>query len=241
LTAEKDGPKLPAYFMAGTGISAGNQKERWIRFQGLVNDKNGPALMRLVDQFYAQCVEHIHLMISSVGGIVYYGANAFSHLRRVPIKISCYNAQTVQSIGVTLFCAGDERYCVPEATFMIHPVAQQVQGQLNAKQFQDLADSCNNQTRSIAQIISTTTGQTVEQVFGDMNQTRYFNAEESLSYGLVTGVVTNFFPAGTPYTVVEEDGTVRECVPKSSSDVSDLLLELGLPTGPILPIMSSQK
>ncbi len=93
---------------------------------------------------------------------------------------------------------------------MIHPICQRVQPDqmLNAKQFQDLADGCNIQTHSIAVIIASATGQKVEQVFADMNQTRFFNAEQSLSYGLVTKVVTNFFPAGTTYTVVDEDGTV---------------------------------
>src|SRR5260221_13618977 len=97
--------------------------------------------------------------------------------------------------------------CVPEATFMIHPICQPVQPDqmLNAKQFQDLADGCNIQTHSIAVIIASATGQKVEQVFADVNQTRFFNAEQSLSYGLVTKIVTNFFPAGTTYTVVDED------------------------------------
>ena len=39
--------------------------------------------------------------------------------------------------------------------------------------------------------------------------------------------ITNFFPAGTAHSVVDEDGTVRECMPRFSSDISDLLSELG--------------
>jgi ClpP protease-like protein len=49
-------------------------------------------------------------------------ANLFSQIQRMPLEVSTYNISTVQSIAITLFCAGRRRYCVPEATFMIHPV-----------------------------------------------------------------------------------------------------------------------
>jgi ATP-dependent Clp protease protease subunit len=169
--------------------------------------------MQVTDECFSTGIDHIHLIISSPGGNVYYGSVLFSHLERLPLKISTYNASMVHSIAVTLFCAGDERHCVPEATFMIHPIGIPVgkDQTLNAKQFQDLADCCSAQTRTLARIIANATGQSMDQVYEDINQTKWFNAEQSQSYGLVQTVKPDLFPAGVGYTAIYEDGTVRLC------------------------------
>jgi ATP-dependent Clp protease, protease subunit len=197
--------------------------DKWIRFSGAINDKTCHALMQVTDECFGMGVDHIHLMISSLGGNVYHGSVLFSHLERLPVKISTYNTAFVHSIGVTLFCAGDERYCVPEATFMIHPIQMSVaQNQmLNAQQFLDLADSCTAQTRSIASIIANATGQSVDQVYEDMNRTTWFNAQQSQSYGLVKTVTTDLLPAGIGYTAIYEDGTIRIC-PTQSPNLADM-------------------
>src|ERR1700678_1249132 len=111
--------------MTSLNTTAGNQEERWIRFQGLVNQKSGPALMRLADHFYGLGVKRIHLLINSLGGDVFAGPAAFNHFRMLGLEVLTYNVATVQSIAVPLFCAGTKRYCVPNATFMIHPVQWQ--------------------------------------------------------------------------------------------------------------------
>jgi len=225
--------------MVGTEASNGSN-ERWIRFQGNVYDKTGNALTQVIDECLGSGVRHIHLMISSTGGNVFYGSNLFSHLRRLPIKISTYNISTVQSIGVTLFCAGDERYCVPEANFMIHPVLlQPVQNQFfNAQQFRELSDVCTAQTRSIANIIATSTGQPLDQVYEDMNRTTWLNAQQSQSYGLVNTVVADLLPLDTELTAIYEDGSVRTYTPSGSriQKLPDLAaLGLNLPATPGVP------
>jgi ATP-dependent Clp protease protease subunit len=203
--------------MVGTKASDG-LNERWIRFQGNVYDKTANALTQVVDDCLGSGVDHIHLMISSGGGVVFYGSNLFSQLKRLPIKISTYNISTVESIAVPLFCAGDERYCVPEAKFMIHPVAlQPVQNQFfNARQFLELSDMCTTQTRSIANIIATSTGQPLDQVYEDMHRPTWFNAQQSQAYGLLNNVVTDLLPPDTDLTAIYEDGTVRTHTPSTS-------------------------
>jgi hypothetical protein len=57
------------------------------------------------------------------------------------------------------------------------------------------------------------------------------------SYGLVHKVVTNLFPAGTGYTVIEEDGTVQTFSPepKLSPEIANLFAGLSLSSAPIKP------
>jgi hypothetical protein len=71
--------------------------------------------------------------------------------------------------------------------------------------------------------------------------TKWFNAEQSQEYGLVHKVVTNLFPAGTGYTVVEEDGTVRDVArtpqqPRMTPEIETLLAGKMFPgKGPMKP------
>ena len=149
--------------------------------------------MRLADQARANGAKKLHLMLSTIGGDVFWGVHVSRYLSQIGLRVSTYNLSAVQSIGVTLFCAGSERYCSPEATFAIHPVTRNVPAQVafSAKQFREAADACDADGKSIATIISIATGQTVETVFKDMEGTRFFNAEDSLDYGLVTKVIPN--------------------------------------------------
>jgi ATP-dependent Clp protease protease subunit len=218
--------------MVGLDVANG-LKERWIRFQGNVYDKTANALTQIVDGCLGSGIDRIHLMISSNGGLVYYGSNLYSQLKRLPIKISTYNISTVESVAVPLFCAGDERYCVPEANFMIHPVLlQPVPNQFfNALQFQELSNMCTIQTRSIANIIATSTGQPLDQVYEDMMGTTRLNAQQSQSYGLVNNVVTELLPPDTELTAIYEDGSVQKFPPSAAARIQklpDLMATLNL-------------
>jgi ATP-dependent Clp protease, protease subunit len=224
--------------MAGTAASNG-ATERWIRFQGEINPKSGQALTNVVDDCLGAGVGRIHLMISSGGGWVFNGLNLYSQLRRAPIKITTYNIATVESIAVPLFCAGDERYCVPEARFMIHQVAvQPVQNQfLNAQQLLNLSQMCTTQTRSIANIIADTTGKELDEVYEDMERDTRLDAQQSISYGLVNTVVTELLSPDTDWTVVSEDGSVQNYSPTASrvQKIPGLAALMNFPMAPGVP------
>jgi ATP-dependent Clp protease protease subunit len=228
--------------MSGSNIAAGNQEERWIRFQGGVTIKSASALMRVLDECYRANAK-VHLMITSLGGDIFQGQMIFSQLLQLPLKIATYNLATVQSVAVPLFCAGSERYCLPEATFMIHAVNLQMNQPftLTIQQLRENADRCESSTKAIATMIASTTGQNEATVLADMNQTKYFNAAQSISYGLVHKVVTNLFPAGTGYTVIEEDGSVQTFSPepKLPPDIANLLSGIKLSSS--VPLMSPPK
>jgi ATP-dependent Clp protease, protease subunit len=234
--------------MGGTATSNA-ATERWIRFQGEINPKSGQALTQVVDDCLGAGVGRIHLMISSGGGWVFHGLNLYSQLRRAPIKITTYNIATVESIAMPLFCAGNERYCVPEARFMIHPVATQLAPNqfFNAEQFQNLSQMCTTQTRRIANIIADTTGKELDEVYEDMGRTTWLNAQQSQSYGLVNSVVTDLLPPDTDLTAISEDGSVRTYSPSTARIQKlppGLLASLGLnspgtPGAPSAPVSSN--
>jgi hypothetical protein len=67
-----------------------------------------------------------------------------------------------------------------------------------------------------------------------MNQTKWFNAEQSESYGLVNRVTSDLLPAGVGYTAIYEDGSVLSypaSVPgKLPPNLADLLGGMKFPT-----------
>lgn len=145
------------------------------------------------------------------------------------MNVSTYNLTTVQSIAVILYCAGRNRFCNSNGTFMMHPVALPIAaGQYNAKHFQDQADTCNRNTHAISQIVANVSHKNEPDVFEDMNRTIWLNAQEAVQYGLVT-TVSDLSMTGRQYVIVEEDGSVRN--PDQTAS-----LPLPLPNIPSLPI-----
>ena len=123
----------------------------------------------------------------------------------------------------------------------IHPVLWQSPPNqvFTAERLREVATYCDVGTWSIAKIIAATTSKEVNTVHADMSQTTYFNAEQSKAYGVVNTIVTELFPAGSSFAVIEEDGTVRDCsvsAPDSqSTSISDLLAGLKLTSAPAIP------
>jgi ATP-dependent protease ClpP protease subunit len=219
--------------MASSITATGNQKERWIHFRGMVNDKSATALMRLVDGFHHEGVSDLHLVISSVGGNLFYGVQAYAHLAHSGMNVSTYNLTTVQSIGVILYCAGGNRFCNSNGTFMMHPVALPVaEGQYNAKQYQDFADTCNANTHAISQIVANASRKNEPDVFADMNRTIWLNAQEGIQYGLVT-TVSDVSMTGRQYVIVQEDGSVHN--PASTATRPSPVPLPGVPSIPSIP------
>jgi hypothetical protein len=79
--------------------------------------------MRTADQKLAAGTSAFTLLISTSGGSVYHGLTAYNYLRGIPAAVTTHNFGSVDSIGVALYCAGQQRLCVPQARFLMHPVS----------------------------------------------------------------------------------------------------------------------
>jgi ATP-dependent Clp protease, protease subunit len=62
----------------------------------------------------------IMLCITSPGGAPDQAFYAYELLRNLPIDLSTFAMGPVQSAAVTIFLAGQKRYAVPEASFLLH-------------------------------------------------------------------------------------------------------------------------
>ena len=185
-----------------------DMKEAYIRFMAPLIPQTADQLFRIIDQKMKQGVERLHLLLSSPGGSVFHGLSLYNFLKGAPFDVYTYNFGSVDSIGVVMFCAGDRRFCVPHARFLIHGVSINFSGNhsLDEKGLEEKLNGLRIDYHNIAKVIADTSARTAEQVEADMNNRTTLNPEEAKAYGLVHEIHSELFPAGADISVVGETG-----------------------------------
>jgi len=67
--------------------------------------------------------ERVGLTVSAPGGQVASGIALHRQLLLLPLELTTYNTGEVASMGNLVFLTGERRLAVPEATFLVHPIA----------------------------------------------------------------------------------------------------------------------
>ena len=181
-------------------------KEAYIRFMAPVLPQTTDALFRIVDKKMREKVERLHLMISSPGGMVFQGLSLYNFLKGAPVEVYTYNFGSVDSIGVVIFCAGDRRFSVPHARFLIHGVQLNFHGDqsLDEKGLEEKIKGLKLDYHNIARVIADTTQKPAHKVEEDMNNRTTLTPQEARDYGLVHEIKSALFPADADFSVVGE-------------------------------------
>lgn len=131
----------------------------------------------------------IHLYINSPGGSVTSGLAIYDTMQYISCDVNTYCIGQAASMGAVLLCGGakGKRYSLPNSNIMIHQVLGGAQGQasdveIRVKHMLELKSRLNN-------IISSHTGQAVEQVEQDCDRDNFMTAQEAKDYGIVDQVV----------------------------------------------------
>ena len=131
----------------------------------------------------------ISMYINSPGGQIYAGLAIYDTMRMIPNKISTVAVGVTASFGTVLLAAGTkgQRYALPHATIHMHQPLGGAQGQatdieIQAREILRLKERLNN-------ILSESTGQTIEVIEKDTERDLYMTAEQAVEYGLVDKVL----------------------------------------------------
>jgi hypothetical protein len=145
-------------------------------------------------------------MISSPGGSVFHGLSVYNFLKGAPIEVYTYNFGSVDSFGVVIICAGDRRFSVPHARFIIHGVPANFAGNqsLDEKGLEERLKGLQIDYRNIARVIADTTQKPADKVQDDMNNRTTLNPQEAKDYGLVHEIKSELFPIDADLSVVNE-------------------------------------
>jgi ATP-dependent Clp protease protease subunit len=69
-----------------------------------------------------QGTKELQILFSSIGGAVDEGLALYNFLRALPLKLTMHAIGRVDSMGLPVFLAGEQRFCSPETTFLFHDV-----------------------------------------------------------------------------------------------------------------------
>jgi len=137
------------------------------------------------NQNYAE----VHLLMSTPGGSVMHGINAYNVLRGMPFKLVTHNVGNIDSIGNAIYLAGEDRYACEHSTFMFHGVAFSGDGTtFNAQLTKEKLDSLRADENRIGGIITDRTKLSSKQVKSFHKAGRTMTAEEAHAVGIVHDV-----------------------------------------------------
>ena len=94
----------------------------YVSFSAEVSQQTTEALLAVCADLVNKKMDVVYLLLSTPGGEVHNGMTIYNVLRAMPFKLITHNVGAVNSIGNVIFLAGEERYTVPNATFMFHGV-----------------------------------------------------------------------------------------------------------------------
>ena len=170
-------------------IDAALLEERKVFLWGQVDDDSAKHVVERL--MYLDSLNHkeIQLIINSPGGYVTSGFTIHDTMKSVKSPISTICTGFAASMGSILLSAGEKgrRFVYPYARVMIHQPSGGARGQ---------AANIEIQAREIiktkelgAKILSENCGQPYEKVMKDFDRDFWMDAEESVAYGIVDGIL----------------------------------------------------
>jgi len=172
--------------------------EIYLKFYAQVNQNTAIQLQKIVEQGLLQGLQTLHLLISTPGGSVFDGISLYNFLKGLPITVNTYNFGSVDSIGVVVFCSGSNRYSVPNARFLLHPVSMQIVGNqvFDEPLLEERLNVMKADQTNIARVISFTINKPVDSVLKLIHNRTTFDPETALKNGLITEIKSGLVPAG---------------------------------------------
>ncbi|WP_339703083.1 ATP-dependent Clp protease proteolytic subunit [uncultured Marixanthomonas sp.] len=163
--------------------------ERKVFLWGQVDDKSARHVVDRLLYLDSISNEEIKFYINSPGGYVTSGFSMYDTIKQIKSPVSTICTGLAASMGSILLSAGEKgkRYIQPNARVMIHQPSGGTRGP--ASDIEITAQEILKTKELSAQILADNCGQKVEKVMKDFNRDHWMDAEESVSYGIVDGVL----------------------------------------------------
>lgn len=165
-------------------------EQRKIFLWGQVDDESAKHVIdRLLFLEAIEPGKEITLIINSPGGYVTSGMAVYDVIKSMSSPVSTVCMGFAASMGSLLLSVGakGKRYIYPHAKVMIHQPSGGAQGQSSDIQIQAL--EIIKTKKLSAEILAKNCGQTVEKIMHDFDRDYWMDAQESLAYGIVDGIL----------------------------------------------------
>ena len=163
--------------------------DRTIFLWGQVDDRSA---RHVVDRLmYLDSINHdeIKLYINSPGGYVTSGFSMYDTIKSIKSPVSTICTGLAASMGSILLSVGEKgrRFIQPNAKVMIHQPSGGARGQ--ASDIEITAQEILKTKEVSARILAENCGKDFETVMRDFQRDHWMDAEESVKYGIVDGIM----------------------------------------------------
>ena len=165
-------------------------EDRSVFLWGQVDDKSAK---HVIDRLmYLDMInnEEIKLYINSPGGYVTSGFAMYDTIKALKSPVSTICTGLAASMGSILLSVGEKgrRFIQPHAKVMIHQPSGGARGQASNIEIQ--ATEILKTKELSAQILADNCGQEFDKVLKDFNRDYWMDAQESVDYGIVDGILS---------------------------------------------------
>ncbi len=164
-------------------------EERKIFLWGMVNDESAKHVIDRLLYLDLQNTKEIQLIINSPGGYVTSGFAIYDTIKQIKSPVSTVCSGLAASMGSILLSVGEKgrRFIQPHAKVMIHQPSGGAQGQASNIEIQ--AKEIIKTKEIGAKILAENCGQEFDKVMKDFDRDYWMDAQESLDYGIVDGII----------------------------------------------------
>ena len=164
-------------------------EERKVFLWGMVDDDSAKHVIDRLLYLDMQNNKEIQLFINSPGGYVTSGFAIYDTIISLKSPVSTVCSGLAASMGSILLSVGAKgrRFIQPHAQVMIHQPSGGARGQASNIEIQ--AKEIIKTRELSAQILAENCGQKFDKVMKDFDRDYWMNAEESIKYGIVDGIL----------------------------------------------------
>ena len=192
---DEEEPKVPENPMEKM-ISAAQFDKKFIEQRkvflwGAVDDRSAKDITARL--LYLEAIDpgkEIKFYINSPGGVVTSGMVIYDTMQMISSPVSTICMGMAASMGSILLSGGEKgkRFIYPHGEVMIHQPSGGGQG--TSADLEIMAEQIRKIKALGAQILANNCGQTFEKVMKDFDRDYWMDAEESVKYGIVDGVMS---------------------------------------------------
>jgi ATP-dependent Clp protease protease subunit len=166
-------------------------EQRKIFLWGAVDDRSAKDITARL--LYLEAIDpgkEIKFYINSPGGVVTSGMVIYDTMQMISSPVSTICMGMAASMGSILLSGGEKgkRFIYPHGEVMIHQPSGGGQG--TSADLEIMAEQIRKIKALGAQILADNCGQTFEKVMKDFDRDYWMDAEESVNYGIVDGVMS---------------------------------------------------
>ncbi|WP_086478005.1 MULTISPECIES: ClpP family protease [Arenibacter] len=164
-------------------------EERKVFLWGMVDDDSAKHVIDRLMYLDMQSNKEIQLFINSPGGYVTSGFAIYDTIKSLKSPVSTICSGLAASMGSILLSVGKKgrRFIQPHAQVMIHQPSGGARGQASNIEIQ--AKEIIKTRELSAKILAENCGQDPDKVMKDFDRDFWMNAEESIAYGIVDGIL----------------------------------------------------